>query len=103
MNGIFTKGIGRLTGHLNLGYIATGVEGEKGTTTWGGALEIPLARKIILVNEIFAESRSTIIWQGLAGVYFPVNETLAVDIGLGKEIKKHSSGVRLTFGLTQAF
>lgn len=103
LNGIFTKGLGHLTRHLNLGYVRTDVEGEEGTTTWGGALEIPLARKTILVPELTAESKSTVIWKGLVGAYFPITETLTIDIGLEKEISRRSSGARLTFGLTRTF
>ncbi len=107
LNGILTRGIWQLVVHLNLGYEATGEVGEKGVTTYSGAIELPLGEKLVLVGEIVGEadaySDTKDPLEGLLGGNLGVLEALSFDLGVGIGFNDVSSEWRTTAGLTYGF
>lgn len=107
LNGILTKEMGKLVVHLNLGYMATGEVGEKGVTTYSGAIELPLGEKLVLVGEIVGEadaySNTEDPLEGLLGGNLEVLEALSFDLGIGIGFNDVSPEWRTTVGLTYGF
>ena len=104
LNGIMSKELGNLLVHLNLGYIATGIVTEEGITTYSGAIELPLGKKLTLVAELVGETdtgRSSS--EGLIGGNFQVIKDMTLDFGIGKGFDKANSEWKTILGITYGF
>ncbi|MFH0774490.1 MAG: hypothetical protein V2A53_03205 [bacterium] len=107
LNTILTKEIGRLTAHLNLGYIATGKVDEKGVSTYSGAIELLLGERLVMVSEIVgeadADSNTKNPLEGLLGGRLQVSESLTFDLGIGIGGNDASPKWKTILGLTYGF
>ena len=103
-NGIATKGFGPIAMHLNLGYETTGVPGDEGVVTYGGAMEYEAFERIVLVAEIVGASREGAgNLEGLAGAVLQVYDIAVLDVGFDVGLNNSSPDWRVTVGVTFGF
>ncbi|HID95965.1 MAG TPA: hypothetical protein EYP53_07915 [Candidatus Latescibacteria bacterium] len=105
LNCIVTKGLRIFCIHLNLGYMAAGRVGERGVTTYSGAVEFFADEKLVLVGEIVGETDTAEDnpLEVLSGARWQASDALALDLAVGAGLGDTRARWRFTTGLTFGF
>jgi len=108
LNSIFSKRFNSVGVHVNIGYVFREdfkEEDNEDTLTCGFALEYPLNEQCNLVGEIFGETAlrgkfHDNLCSALFGLNYALNDSLALDFGVGTEISRADADFKITAGIT---
>ncbi|MBN2407641.1 MAG: hypothetical protein JXJ19_08070 [Elusimicrobia bacterium] len=107
INSVFTKDMGYVCIHINIGYGATGDPGEEGVTFCSAAADIPVAVRLCTAAEITMEADSDSLTDDaagiLAGLNYLLNDCTVIDAGIGMGMSNAAPDSVITAGLTYGF
>ena len=111
INTILSKELGKVIGHINLGYTYVGApEGEShdDVFSYGIAWEYPVNDRLNVVGELTGETNfegdfDDNPFAGLIGLNYALSDVATVDFGIGWEISDASPDYLVVAGLTLSF
>ncbi|MBN3039422.1 MAG: transporter [Candidatus Omnitrophica bacterium] len=110
INAILTKELGKVVGHLNLGYTYVGLAEDENDDvfSYAIALEYPVNERLNLVGELTGETNfdgefDDNPFAGLVGFNYALSDIITFDLGFGWGISDASADFLVTSGLTLAF